>query len=253
MASSEWVVHPHGKLVEVKRDFLYTVAGTQPRMPPRTMAVVKLARDEVGAAGLIIYAPICVDESVLAAIRRLGPVKFGIVPSAQHTADVRAWAHAFPGARWFAPGGSLEAARRVVECGDIAELEAEVGSEYLFSAGAVPGWKGSDCWVRSKGALLLGDVLFNLPADWTWGLSPSPLGRAVSWLLGSSGSLKVSRLGYFLMTSDSALLSRWLLNNVQGTDTLVVCHGAAIVGADAVRIAMTMAANKLVGIEDGAN
>src|SRR6187399_1799688 len=98
----EWIVQPHGALVEVAEGIL-TVEGSI-IMPlgrfPRRMTVLSLA-----AGGSAVWSAVPLNEKEMARIDALGPVRFIIVPNRGHRLDLRPWTRRYPRATVIAPPG----------------------------------------------------------------------------------------------------------------------------------------------------
>jgi hypothetical protein len=157
--NGDWVVQPHGKLVEVD-DGVMTVQGSIV-MPlgkfPRRMTVVSLNR-----GGTLIWSPISLGEKAMEHVLSAGPVRILVVPSRGHRLDLAAWKVRFPKAKVVAPPGT----KSVVEEAAHVDSTRDTIRDSAIELSTFPGLKQNEFFLRldrNDGvSLLINDMLANV-------------------------------------------------------------------------------------------
>jgi hypothetical protein len=157
--NSRWIVQPHGELQQVAPGIL-TVAGTI-KMPlgrfPRRMTVMSLA-----AGGTAVWSAIPLDETGMAQIEALGPVRFIIVPNAGHRLDLKPWSERYPHAQVISPPSARAAVAEVAPVHATMDVIHDAAIEFQIVAGT----KADEFALvvrRADGAtLILNDILANV-------------------------------------------------------------------------------------------
>lgn len=157
--NTEWIVQPHGELQAVAEGIL-TVEGTIV-MPlgnfPRRMTVLSLT-----GGGTAIWSPIPLDETNMARIEALGPVRHLIVPNQAHRLDLKAWCRRYPSAQVIAP----PSAKSAVEEATPFHVSTDVIDDPAIDFYLVAGTKADEFALlveRSDGlTLILNDILANV-------------------------------------------------------------------------------------------
>jgi hypothetical protein len=136
------------------------------RLPfPTRMTVVRLAD-----GGLWCHSPIAPDESLLAAIDALGPVRHLVSPNLLHYAQIAAWKQRYPRATaWASPGVRERAKNQHVAVGFDADLEELPPSAWSDSIDQLL-FRGSRAmqemvfFHRASATLILADLIENFEA-----------------------------------------------------------------------------------------
>ncbi|HHO52924.1 MAG TPA: hypothetical protein ENK18_19125 [Deltaproteobacteria bacterium] len=208
-------VHPHTPLTQVVAG-LWAVQGSLPRSGlPRTMAVVELEQ------GLLLHSGIALDDAGLEALEALGPPRILIVPNRMHRTDAAAYKERYPQLQVVAPRAARAAVEEIVPVDAVAEeILPTLGIEPLIPDGLKPSELVYRVPVASGCALLITDLLFNLPHQ--RGLS----GLVLRYLTRSTGGFKVTGLGRVMLVQDRSRLGRWLLQLAEPEPVaIVVAHG----------------------------
>lgn len=235
MAAPAWKVARHGPLT-LLADGLWTVDAELDALPiGRRMTIARLAD-----GGLAVHSAIACDDETMAAIDRLGPVRFVIVPSGYHRMDAPRFAARYPDARVVAmPASHARVAARVAVAGDYGLLPAggPLGFEPLdgLPAEAVFVHRAPD----GSETLVFNDALMNLPAR-----IPGFKGFLVK-LIGSTGGPKVTRTARVALVKDRKAYAAHLrrLAARPALARVVPGHGAVIV--DGAAAALRTAADGL--------
>lgn len=177
-----WTPASHGPLTQVAEG-LWIVDAQLALLPiGRRMTIVRTAD-----GGLAVHSAVACDDETQAAIDRLGPVRYVVVPSAYHRMDAPLYKARYPEARVVAmPASQKKVAERVAVDGDLGLLPGgrELGFEPLAG---VP--KEAVLIHRDAGGaetLIFNDGLMNLPDR-----LPGVKGWLVK-LIGSTGGPKVT-------------------------------------------------------------
>lgn len=218
----DWIVQPHGP-VEMLDDGIFTVAGSI-RMPlgrfPRRMTVVALS-----GGGTLVWSPIPLDETAMAAIEALGPVRFLVVPGPHHRLDVAAWKARYPDARVVCPSGAVEA---VSEAVTVDHTDDPFDDPAIGFAPVQGTGRREAAMIVTRGkrsTLVLNDLLANVRR-------PRGIGAHIMARLGGFGVRKprIPRPVLKKMVESERLLgasfARW--SNMADLERIVVGHGDVI-------------------------
>ncbi|HVV83019.1 MAG TPA: DUF4336 domain-containing protein, partial [Kofleriaceae bacterium] len=230
-----WTIARHGALTALA-DGLWTVDAELSSLPiGRRMTLVRLPD-----GGLAVHSAVACDDATMAAIDRLGPVRFVIVPSGFHRLDAPAFAARYPDARIVTTAASrARVGRRVdvhgdyglVPGGDLLSFEPLDGlpAEAVFVHRAPDGSE----------TLVFNDGFMNLPAS-----LPGFKGWLVK-LMGSTGGPKVTRTARLALVKDRRAYADHLrrLAARPRLARVVPGHGAVIV--DGAAAALVRAADGL--------
>jgi len=230
-AAVTWRPARHGALTALA-DGLWTVDAELDALPiGRRMTIARLAD-----GGLAVHSAVACDDATMAAIDRLGPVSFIVVPSGFHRLDAPRYAARYPQARVVTmPASRGRVADRVAVAGDYGLLPTGAGFGFQPLAGlpaeAVFIHRAAD----GGETLIFNDGLMNLPAS-----IPGFKGWVVK-LLGSTGGPKVTRTARIGLVKDKRAYADHLRQLAARPDLarIVPGHGAVIVddAAGALRIA----------------
>jgi hypothetical protein len=234
----DWKVLPHGPL-ETLVPGLWIVTGSLPNMAlPRNMVLFRLADGR-----LVVHSPVCVDDATLARIRALGEIALLLVPNEGHRLDVTAWKRRFPDAPVIAPRNARKKVEQVVPVEAHCE---EVLPPVGVSCHAPPGFKDAyeliyDVPVEGGRALVVNDVLANGQK------LPGFQGLLLGALGVPGGGVGRPRIVSFFFGKDRGAFKPFLEGLAARSDVvaLTVSHGPPVVGAEAVRAALTRAAERL--------
>ena len=218
---TEWIVAPHGPLVEIDSGIL-SVVGDVP-MPllhlPRRMTVVRL-RD----GRLVIWSAISLDAAGMPTLESYGRPAFLVVPSDHHRLDAPAWKARYPDMQVVTPTGSRENTAKVVP---VDTSTPDFGDARVQFAG-VPGTRDEEAslLVRRPGSstLVLNDLVANVRDASGWS----------GWLLRRLGIAgdepQVPATVSLLMVKDKAALRAQFLTWAEIVDLkrIVVSHGDLI-------------------------
>jgi hypothetical protein len=223
---------PHGALEQLDTN-LFTVKGEiKLKALGRRMVVV---RDSEG--GLFIHNAIMLED--FAPLDALGEVRAIFVPNRFHDIDAGRMHERYPRARLAA----LPAARKKLEK-KFPALETLDRSPSCAKITPLPGLKGDESVMEVEGAggvtLVYTDALFNLPHG-------SGLSGALLKMIGTSGGFKMSVIGRLAFLADRRAFRAHLEAQAARTDVerVIVSHGDAVTGNDAVRAAFARAAEAL--------
>jgi hypothetical protein len=229
---SDWVVLPHGPLVQLA-DNLWRVEGDLPRMSlKRCMTIVRRADGK-----LIIYNAMALDEPTQDEVEALGEIAVVLVPSAYHRMDAPRYRARYPEARFLCPPGGRKRIEEVAQCdGDFREFEADE----VVSLRVLDGIKGAEGVLKvvsSDGVtLVFNDAFFNVP-------HAGGFGGLVMRAIGSSGGPKVTRIFRTFVLKDKQAFRANLEELAQTPDLvrLIPAHGH-VVDSDAASTLQSVAA-----------
>lgn len=189
-----WSPASHGPLTEIA-DGLWIVDATLPSLPiGRRMTLWRTAD-----GGLAAHSAVACDADTMAAIDRLGPVRWIVVPSGFHRMDAPAWKARYPDARVVATAAARARVAEVVPVdGDLSLLPTggAVTWEPLDGVPAEAGFVHTAADGRET--LVVNDAFMNLPAS-----LPGVRGLVVK-LIGSTGGPKVTRTARWFIVKDRA-------------------------------------------------
>lgn len=144
---------------------IWTVDGPEIRMDygptsipfPTRMTVVRLA-----GGGLWLHSPIVPEETLLAAIDRLGPVRWLVAPNSLHYWYVADWQRRYPAARTLAVPGFADKAKRAFRI-DAVVGEGATSLPEGLEAVLVPGTAVSEAvfFHRPSRTVILTDLIEN--------------------------------------------------------------------------------------------
>jgi hypothetical protein len=201
----------------------------------RRMTIARLAD-----GSLAVHSAVLADDATMAALDRLGPVRFLVVPSGYHRLDAPRYAARYPDAKVVAmPASQARVAARVAVTGDYGLLPTgpELGFEPLagLPAEAVFIHRAPD----GSETLIFNDAFMNLPAS-----LPGFKGLVVK-LIGSTGGPKVTRTARFALVKDRRAYAEHLrrLAARPRLARIVPGHGAVI--TDGAAAALLTAADGL--------
>ncbi len=232
---SAWRVAKHGPLTEVASG-LWTVDAELDLLPiGRRMTIMR-----TGDGGLAIHSAVACDEPTMAAIERLGPVRYLIVPSGYHRIDAPRFAARYPEAKVVAmPASHQKVGERVKVAGDYGLLPT--GGPLSFEP--LAGLPAEAVFIhqddQGRETLVFNDGLMNLPAK-----LPGFKGWVVK-LIGSTGGPKVTWTAKVGIVKDRAAYADHLrrLADRPALARIVPGHGAVIL--DNASAALTRAADGL--------
>jgi hypothetical protein len=218
----KWTVLPHGKLMPLDDDTLFTVVG-QLRMPfgtfPRRMTVVRLADSR-----LVVYSAIALDEPEMRVLEAWGKPSYLIVPSAIHRKDAGSWKARYPEMMVIAPAGARDKAAEVVTV-DATDVDFHDPNVRFV---AVPGTDAREAALvvsTARGTtLVVNDLIWNVADRRGFG----------GWLFRMAGFTgrqpKIPRLVVRKAIADkptfAAQLERW--SALAGLKRIIVSHGEII-------------------------
>mmetsp|Transcript_8510 Transcript_8510/g.28972 ORF Transcript_8510/g.28972 Transcript_8510/m.28972 type:complete len:289 (+) Transcript_8510:108-974(+) len=229
-------VLPHGEL-RALADNLWVVTGSVPQPGPpfgRNCAVWRRPSD----GALLVYSPVCLRPEVRAALEALGEVRWIVVPNPYHRLDAHAWSVAYPSAEVLAPYAAVddtEAHGYVAVTASLEERAQAIGVTLLPAAGT---WKLEvPLLLPLQGggeALVVADLFFNLEPSET---------DALTRFVGAADGFGPTGIGRIL-ADDPGALRAWVETELTTRDlrVVVVGHGAAVVGQEAVREKLAEAA-----------
>lgn len=215
-----WRAARHGPLTELA-DGLWTVDAELDLLPiGRRMTVARLAD-----GGLAVHSAVACDDETMAALDRLGPVRFILVPSGYHRLDAPRYAARYPDARVLAmPASHRRVGERVTVHGDHGLLPA--GGPLSYEP--LDGLPAEAVFVHRAGdgseTLVFNDGFMNLPDR-----LPGWRGFVVK-LMGSTGGPKVTRTARLGLVKDKAAYAEHLrrLAARPALARVVPGHGAVI-------------------------
>lgn len=205
-------------------DGLWHVDATLDLLPiGRRMVIARM-----GDGTLAVHSAVCCSAETLAAIEKLGPVRWIIVPSGHHRMDAPAWKARFPDAKVVAMAASQKRVAQVVAVdGDYGALPA--GGVTWQALDGVPA-EGVGLHRAPDGAVtaIFNDAFMNLPDK-----LPGFKGWVVG-AIGSTGGPKVTNTAKWFIVKDKAAYAAHLrrLADTPGLARVIPAHGA-IVTSDA--------------------
>jgi hypothetical protein len=187
-----WKVHPHGPLTEVA-DHLWTVDAPMPNAAViRRMTV---ARMEDG--GLVVHSAVAADDSIMARIESLGPIRFIVVPSSLHRIDGPRFKARYPHAKVVAPRSAV---RRISERVPVDLTYDQFPSDARVSLDHLDGVDEAEGVLQIRGpdgtTVVFNDLLFNLKA------MPGLIGLIYGRWMGNTGRPKVTTIGRVFVVRD---------------------------------------------------
>lgn len=189
-----WQPASHGPLTEIA-DGLWIVDATLPSLPiGRRMTLWRTAD-----GGLAAHSAVACDADTMAAIDRLGPVRWIVVPSGFHRMDAPRWKTRYPDAKVVATAAARARVAEVVAVdGDFGLLPGggAVTCEALDGVPAEAGFLHTAADGRET--LIVNDAFMNLPTR-----LPGVRGLVVK-LIGSTGGPKVTRTARWFIVKDHA-------------------------------------------------
>ncbi len=230
-----WRIGRHGPL-SVLADGLWTVDAELSSLPiGRRMTVARVA-----GGRLMVHSAVACDEPTMAAIDRLGPIRFIVVPSGFHRMDAPAYAARYPEALVLTmPASRARASQQVEVHGDYGQLP--VGAPLTFEP--LVGVPAEAVFIHAapdgSETLIFNDSFMNLPAS-----IPGFRGWVVK-LIGSTGGPKVTRTARLAMVKDKQAYADHLrrLAARPRLARVVPGHGAIIL--DGAAAALRLAADGL--------
>lgn len=217
----DWQQHAlsHGDITMLD-ERLWQVTGSVPRSPmPRNMTLYRL--DD---GGLLIHGAQALLEDAMQRLETLGQPRVMIVASPFHNLHEVQYKQRYPQLTVLCPA----AARAKIEAeipvdGTVEDRLGEYGVRWLGPDGLKPTERAYELPLADGHALLMGDMLFNLP-------HLPGFGGFVMRLLGSTGYFGMTRVGRMLMLRDKASFRRWLEAQAArpGLRLVAVAHGTAI-------------------------
>lgn len=212
-------VSAHGPLVEVVPG-LWQVTGKGPPLD-RNMVVWRLPD-----GGLCVHSVVAVDPPTLAAIEALGAPRVMIVPNGFHRKDAAVWKQRFPALVVLAPAAARDRVAQVVPVDATCEERcASLGFRFHVPDGTRPGELAYELDLPSGRALVVADLLFNLPTA-----PPGLNGFVLTYITASIGPLGISRVFRLLALLDRVKYAAFIesLADTPNLVALTVAHGDAV-------------------------
>ncbi len=223
-----WTVLEHGPIAKVTEN-LWRVEGCVPRMSLRR--VMTLARRDDGR--LVIHSAIALNEEEMQEIEAWGTPRYLVVPNGWHRLDAPAFVKRYPDLEVFCPAGARKAVEQVVPvAGDYSAFPGDdtIGLEHVEGTNAYEGVMK----IRSADGvtLVFNDLIFNMPHQ-------PGFGGFMMKLMGSSGGLKVTRIGRLMTIKNRGAVRGCLerLAETPGLKRIIVSHHRMVAegAADALR------------------
>lgn len=213
-----WTIAKHQPLNRLA-DGLWEIEAELELLPiGRRMLIMQLANGD-----LVTNNVIACDDTTMAAIDAIGPIRWIVVPNGYHRLDAQPYATRYPNAKVVAPAGSLKrVAERCRVDGALDLLPADPSLRWEALDG-VPSEAVLIHRDRAGGeTLVFTDALMNLPAK-----LPGFKGALVK-LMGSTGGPKVTRTAKLALVKDRASYAAQLrrLAALPGLTRVAVAHGA---------------------------
>ena len=235
-AFGEWKVLAHDPLLKLSDNLLW-VQGSLPGMSlKRVMVVVRLK-----GGRLLIHNGIALDDAARAELESFGTPTFLIVPNGGHRLDAPAYKQRYPALQVFAPKGSRERVRQVVNVDGVYEDFPGDDSVRLETLHGVGESEGALIVKSNDGvSVVLNDCMFNMDRK------RDVLGFLFTTLLGSAPGPRVSRLAKLAFVKDKSALRADFerFADLPGLTRVIVAHEKVASGADA-RAALLQAATYL--------
>lgn len=217
----DWNRHilPHGDITALD-ERLWQVTGSLAKGPmPRNMTLYRL-----DGGGLLIHGAQALHEDAMQRLEALGQPQVMIVASPFHHLHESLYKQRYPQLTVLCPA----AARSKVEGeipidGTVEDDLGDVGVRWLGPDGIKPIERAYELPLADGHALLLGDILMNLP-------HLPGVGGFLMRLLGSTGFFGITRIGKMILLQDKAAFRRWLEAQAARPDLrlVTVAHGAVI-------------------------
>jgi hypothetical protein len=223
--NDKWIVQPHDELRAVAEGIL-TVEGSI-IMPlgrfPRRMTVLSLQ-----SGGTAIWSPIPLNETEMAKIEALGPVRYLIIPNQAHRLDLKAWITRYPDAKVItAPSaqGAVSEAAAVWATHDVIQ---DPDIEFQLVAGTKSDEFALLVQRRDGTTLILNDILANVRHP--VGIGAWFMARLLGFGVDRPRTARPVRR---MFVSDPAKLAaqfrQWAA--LRGLQRIIVSHGDVIEGA----------------------
>lgn len=218
-----WESHvaPHGPLVALAPG-LWQITGFGPPMD-RNMVIWRLPD-----GGLWLHSVIALDAPTLTAVEALGTPRVMVVPNGFHRRDPGVWKQRFPALTVLAPAASRARIEKVVAVdATCEERSASLGVRFHVPDGVRPGELAFELDVPGGRALVVTDLLFNLPTA-----PPGFAGFVLNYITASIGPLGISRVFRVLALQDRVKYAAFIesLAAIPDLKTLSVAHGDAVTG-----------------------
>lgn len=234
-SGAPWRIARHGPLTTIA-DGLWTIDAELTSLPiGRRMTVIRMA-----GGRLVVHSAVACDEPTMAAIDRLGAIRFIVVPSGFHRMDAPAYATRYPEALVLAmPASQPRVSQKVEVHGDYDQLPVgePLGFEPLAGvpAEAVFIHRAPD----ASETLIFNDGFMNLPAS-----LPGFKGWVVR-LIGSTGGPKVTRTARIALVKDKKAYAAHLRRLAARPRLARIIPGHGAIVLDGAAAALTLAADRL--------
>lgn len=217
----DWERHalPHGDITALD-ERLWQVTGSLPQgSMPRNMTLYRL--DD---GGLLIHGAQALREATMQQLEGLGPPRVMIVASPFHSLHEALYKQRYPQLTVLCPAAARSKVEGEVSVdGTVEEQLAGFGVRWLGPDGLKPIERAYELPLANGHALLMGDILMNLP-------HLPGFGGVVMRLLGSTGYLGMTRVGRMLLLQEKVAFRRWLEAQAARPELrlVAVAHGTVV-------------------------